>query len=274
MNISRILVLVVVGFSLSCASSVKEKVDPDYFPKMDGCFLLYNMGTQQLEKVIGNERCAQQLPACSTFKVPLAVIAFDSGILKDEKQILKWDGKVESRPEVNRDQNAQTWMRDSVVWFSQRLAVRLGPKKFQSYLDRLEYGNRDLSAGLTSAWLISPAAKGSALKISGYEQIEFLKKLWRDQLPASKRSQALTREITYLETSPQQFRLSGKTGSNFYDKDRKVHLGWFIGHLQKGDQEYLVVTNLSDREPTDQPGFGGARAKAIAKTILADLKLW
>lgn len=247
---------------------------PKYFESMEGCFVLYNLNTRIFENVIGGERCRAQLPASSTFKVPLAVMAFDSKILKDENEVLKWDGKKNMRDEENKDHNAQTWMGQSVVWFSQRLTPKIGKKNLAKYLKRFDYGNRDLSAGITEAWLVSPATAGPALKISAYEQVEFIKKLWTNQLLVSQVAMEKTRDLTYLELSPNGFHLSGKTGSNFYDKDRTLHLGWFVGHLQKGDQEYIVATNFSDLVPTEATNYGGPRAKSITKQILTDAGLW
>lgn len=273
------LSIVLALFSFSCTEPVKKEtvkapIVEDHFAGVKGCFLLYNMKTNTFEKVIGEENCKEQLPACSTFKVPLAVMAFDSGILKDENVILKWNGKKEVREESNHDHNAKTWMRDSIVWFSQRLTPKLGKAKLQNYLNKFNYGNKDLSAGIKQAWLVSPSAKTGALKISGYEQIDFMKKLWTDQLPASKRAMGLTREITYLETSANGFKLSGKTGSNFYDKEHKTHLGWFVSHVEGNGQEYLALTNFSDLAPTDRPSYGGMQAKAITKKILSEQSLW
>ncbi len=85
------------------------------------------------EKVIGDV-CHERFPACSSFKVPLAVMAFDSGALNDEKQVLKWDGEKRFLEAWNKDQDARSWMRESVVWFSQRLRPKLGEKKFKEYL--------------------------------------------------------------------------------------------------------------------------------------------
>lgn len=272
----------ILGFFIICLASCgtspvqsESKAEPvNYFEKMDGCFLLYNMKTKKLDKVIGDERCHKQLPACSTFKVPLAVMAFDSKVLKDENVVFKWDGKKDVREESNRDHNAQTWMKQSIVWFSQRLTPQIGKKKLHKYLNDFDYGNKDLEGGLQQAWLVSPSESGPSLKISAYGQLEFMKKLWTNSLPASSRSMQLTRQITYLETSPLGTKLSGKTGSNFYDKDHKIHLGWFISHIQNGDQEYIAITNFSDLNPVDIPGYGGPRAREITKKILADSNLW
>lgn len=273
-NIAVLLSLSLFACTAPPKTAEPEKPQANYFENTNGCFLLYNMKTNTLDKVIGEERCKERLPACSTFKVPLAVMAFDAKVLRDENQVYKWDGKKDSREEVNRDHNAKTWMRDSVVWFSQRITPKLGSKKLQGYLQKFNYGNQDMKDGLTKAWLISPSEVNSGLRISGYEQLDFMKNLWTSKLPVSERSMQLTREITYLETSPKGFKLSGKTGSNFYDKEHKQHLGWFISHIQKDDQEYITVANLGDIAPTEVKGYGGMRVKEITKKILADQGLW
>lgn len=272
----RIILGIALGFSLfGCKTAREQAVEKPYFTaQQEGCILLYNMKPGVLEKQVGGEACQKQYPACSTFKVPLAVMAFDSRALKDENVTLKWDGKMDARPEVNHDHNAKTWMRDSVVWFSQRITPKIGSRKLQKYLDQFSYGNRDMKGGLTQAWLVSPGSAAPALKISAYEQVDFMKKLWTDQLPASPRSQRLAREITFLESSPQGFMVNGKTGSNFFDADRKVRLGWFIAHVQKGDREYVVVTNFRDLAPTEEKGYGGMKAKEVTKMFLADQGLW
>ncbi len=251
-----------------------DRLEKNYFSEVQGCFILFDMKTNLVVKAIGGEVCKKQLPACSTFKVPLAIMAFDSGVLKDENEVLKWDGVKGLRPETNQDQNAKTWIKDSVVWFSQRLTPKIGKQKLEEYLENFDYGNKDLSGGITKAWLIGPSEAPQALKISAYEQIEFMKKFWKGELPVSKRSLELVKKLMFLQSSDKGFKLSGKTGSNFYDKDHKVHLGWFIGHIQNGDQKYLVVTNISDLKPVETKLYGGARAKALTLEILKDNNLW
>jgi beta-lactamase class D len=266
--------LLIVALLIGCTTEPKTQ-EPKYFPNTDHCFLLFNVKTGLYEKTINEERCKTRYAAASTFKVPLAVMAFDAKILKDENQVLKWDGKRDAFREVaNQDHNARTWMKESIVWFSQRITPGLGRREFQKYLIDFEYGNRDLSAGITQAWLVRPTNDAPALKISAFEQIEFMKKLWTGKLPASERAQKLTREITYLETSPNGFQLNGKTGSNFYNDDRKIHFGWFIAHIQKGDREYSSAANFTDLAPYTGESFGGPRAKSETKKILADMGLW
>eukprot|EP00457_Paulinella_chromatophora_P011745 gb/GEZN01011904.1/.p1 GENE.gb/GEZN01011904.1/~~gb/GEZN01011904.1/.p1 ORF type:complete len:301 (+),score=23.30 gb/GEZN01011904.1/:31-933(+) len=246
---------------------------------MEGCFLLYNMKTSAFEKVIAEETCKKRYPASNTFMVPLAVMAFDSEVLKDENSTLKWDGNKDWREVVNHDHSAKTWMRETVVWFSQRLAVLLGENRVKSYLHQFHYGNENISGGFNRSWLIPPHANIScgALNITAYEQAEFMRKLWQDQLPVSKRAMDIARNITLLETSPKGFTLSGKTGSSFFDDDRTLRLGWFICHVQKGDREYIAITNFRDHVAVKTPDgfyYGGPEAKSIALHFLLDAGLW
>ncbi len=257
---------------VACSSTPAKKAD--HFEGMRGCFLLYNLKTQSLEAQMGEEAfCNEQLPASSSFKVPLAVMAFDSGVLKDENTVLKWDGKKRELKTHNQDHNGKTWMRDSVIWFSQDVSKKMGKKKLQKYLKDFDYGNQDLSGGLTTAWILRADDKG-ALKISANEQLEFMKKLWGDSLPASKRAMQIARDITFLEESPNGYKLHGKTGSNFYDKERNLRIGWFVSHLQKGDQQYIAISTFSDRAPSENKGYGGGAAKEITKKIFAEKGLW
>lgn len=259
---------------ISCSSPKAPEKGPvdDLFTNLRGCFLLFDVKANKLIMEEG-ESCYEKYPAASTFKVPLAVMAFDSGVLKNEEQILKWDGKKRWLDHWNKDQNARTWMQYSVVWFSQELTPMIGEKKLKKYLQDFKYGNEEIS-DIRNSWLLSPSLKKPSLIISSYEQLEFMKKLWSGTLPVTKRSMDLTKEIMALESSPKGFKLSGKTGSNFMDAEKKIQIGWFISHLQKGDQEYIAVTNITDIMPYDGTSFGGLRAKDITKRIFSRQGLW
>mgnify|MGYP001356902023 CR=1 FL=1 len=146
------------------AQAVARAGEPDFaklFAGRDGCFELYDLKTNKLIVRSDDRRCAERTSPCSTFKVPLSLMAFDAGILADAGSSLKWDGTVTSREVWNHDQTAASWMQNSVVWFSQRLTPMLGMEKVKSYLARLDYGNQDMTGGLTTAWLSSSLAISS-----------------------------------------------------------------------------------------------------------------
>jgi beta-lactamase class D len=244
-----------------------------YFAGRDGCFELVDMKAGKVVTRSNPERCAQRTSPCSTFKVPLALMAFDAGILKDETSQIRWDGTKTSREEWNRDQTALTWMQYSVVWFSQRLTPQLGMERVKAYLSGFDFGNQDMSGGLTTAWL------ESSLQVSPDEELRFWRRLWREELPVSQHAFDMTKKITFVGVSDSGWALHGKTGSGGLgaggaSQNAKLWLGWFVGHIARGDREYVFVTSYSDRLESADHRPAGVIARDITKQILAEMGLY
>ncbi len=205
------------------------------------------------------ERAAKRLPPCSTFKIFNALAGLDSGAVPDEGFTLKWDGKPGHLDAWNRDHDLQSAMTSSVVWYFQEVARRVGEERMRGYLRAAGYGNQDASAGLTTFWL------GTSLAISADEQVAFLERLYRGELPFSRRAQEIVRKVIVVERAP-GYVLSGKTGSHF--KGGRYVLGWFVGRLEKPDgRAWTFAVNL------EGDGASGVEARALAKDLLAELRL-
>lgn len=248
------------------------------FADKQGCFLLYDLNAKRYVDVYNPDYCKLAMPPLSTFKIPLAVMAFDSDILKNESSTFKWSGEKEAIPEWNQDQNATTWMANSVIWFSQKITKTLGRPKIESYLKSFEYGNEDFSGRLENAWLTpAPFVKGpvkSSLMISPLEQISFLEKFWTRQLPVKRFAIEEAQKILYLEETLKRYRWSGKTGSGFLDRSFKRRIGWFVAHVEGHNKRYLAVVNFQDNVDQELPGFGGSEAKAMATKIMSSKGLY
>jgi len=269
----KYILIAIIFLVVSCTMSSKKTTDEGLIndQEISACFLLYDLKKQKFVKEYNPERCKLRQTPCSTFKVPLAAMAFDSGILKDENTTLKWSGEKQFFDSWNRDHTASSWMKESVVWYSQKITKKMGKNKIQKYLDQFDYGNENMSGGLTNAWLTpAPFSKkvDNSISISGYEQIEFLKKLWSNQLPISQKAHELTQKITLLEITPQGYALSGKTGSGFFDLTSNRRIGWFIAHIKGNGQEYVSVMNFHDLRVQDKPEFGGMMARKLTKEFL------
>lgn len=267
-----ILVTVAIVATLDVSHALAK--EPNYatlFAGRDGCFELYDLTANKLVARYNFKLCATRVAPQSTFKVPLSLMAFDSGILKNERSGLTWDGRRSARPEWNRDQTAASWMKLSVVWFSQRLTPKLGLPRIKSYLAKFRYGNQDFSGGITKAWL------QSSLLISPDEQLRFWQRFWREQLPVSKHAFAMTKKITYLGASPRGWALNGKTGSGAVVSDKGKLLrgyGWFVGHIARGGHGYVFVTYYSDRGPPQDSRPPGWIARDISMKILGQMGLY
>lgn len=209
---------------------------------------------------------------CSTFKIPLALMGFDAQILHDGQGPL-WHYKPEydARAPVMVDAWRKSfdpagWLRESAIWYSQELALKLGAEKFAKYVAEFNYGNGDISGdagknnGLTNSWL------SSSLQISPREQVGFLRRMLAGRLPIS--------EFALGKTAPLLFageigggRLFGKTGTGFADRAAKKQRGWYIGWLERGPRK-LLYAGLFDYEG---PEFAGRYARSVMTDILNKL---
>lgn len=251
--------LVVSALTLTLASQAQESPQlAQYFRNTKGCFLLYDLKQEKYIVRYNEKQCQKRLSPCSTFKIPNALIGLELGILKDENTTYKWDGTRYPIKEWEQDQTLASAIRYSAVWYFQKVASQVGENNYNKYLKEFNYGNEDSSGGLTTFWL------NSSLKISAEEQIDFLNRLYRNQLPVSPRNLEIVKKIIVQEKS-EGMELSGKTGT----ANEKGTLGWFVGHLSANGKEFTFATNIeANSEAT------GQRAKAITKDLLKELHLY
>ena len=93
----------------------------------------------------------------------------------------------------NQDQTLRSSMRHSTVWVYQQFAREIGEVREKEYLDWIQYGNADPSGGVDRFWL------DGALRISAMEQVDFLRKLYRNELPFKVEHQRLVKDIMIVE---------------------------------------------------------------------------
>ena len=217
------------------------------FGKYDGSAVILDLNSS--EKTVFGTRADERFSPCSTFKILNSMIALDSGVVKDENEVIKWD-EVKREYEVwNRDHTMHSAIAVSAVWFYQELASRIGEQRMKEYVSRVKYGNADTSNTLTDFWL----GNGS-LKISLNEQVDFLARLMRNNLEMPQHVMKTAKDIITLEKSD-TYRLGGKTGSC-------GGVGWFVGFLQNRDKTTVFAFNIKGK------GANGAEAKKIALEYL------
>jgi beta-lactamase class D len=245
----------------------------------DVCFILYDANKDKIIERNEDKMCSTRMSPSSTFKVPLAVMGYDAGILIDDENP-KWafkQGYIDWVPAWKADQTPRTWIQKSAIWYSQLLTSRLGMPKIKSYLAKFNYGNQDMTGnlgkkdGLTMSWL------GSSLRISPDEQLLFLKNLFNEQLPVTHKSMTITKDIMYAEELEAGWKLYGKTGTvpsfnpDGSEDNSKLQSGWYIGWISKDNQTYIFVLNMHDKVKVNE--HVSKRAKAAVKKILNEYGL-
>jgi beta-lactamase class D len=236
----------------------------------DTCTLLVDAATGRVIKREGP--CDARSSPASTFKVPLSLMGYDAGLLTSE-DAPAWP----YRPEYKAWNDAwkktitpRPWLRDSVVWYSQALTRTMGAKRFKDYVGAFEYGNRDLSGdpgkanGLTNAWL------SSSLQISPVEQVAFLRRLLKRELPVSAQARDMTMAIMPAFAS-EGWAVRGKTGSGFQrgqdgKPDRSRQFGWFVGWAERGNRTVVLARLIRDERKESSVASFRAR-----DSLLADL---
>jgi len=257
----RFTAIPIVLASLSVAGARAFAPPP---PASGACFLLLDTTSGEFTRN-PNQVCDTRLPPASTFKIPHAIAALESRVVKDANEVIPYDPSARSGQASGdapaawrRDHTLATAMRYSVVWYFQEIAKRLGMSGEDFYLRRLRYGNADPSSGLTTFWL------GGSLRISPIEQMTFLRRLYYGELPVSDRSMQIVRDILVQPANvivnatgehpfdppwPAGTVLSAKTGSTSFEPHRAVR--WIVGHVRRDKRAWLFVSCVTGADDVD-----------------------
>ncbi len=241
----RVLFFILFLLQLSVATALCDDVDLAKLfndRKVNGTLLIANLaGTKQFSH---NEARARQpfLPA-STFKIPNTLIALDEGLLTAQ-ELFKWDGADKGLAAWNRDQTLSAAFKNSCVWCYQELAQRVGTVRYQSWLKKIQYGNGLPQPDLTTFWL------NGHLRISAAEQMRFLHRLYKRELPFKATSYDVLRRVMLLEEKP-DYRLYAKTGwAGMGQKDVR-QVGWYVGYVETGNDVWFFVLNIDISKPAE-----------------------
>lgn len=203
-------------------------------------------------KALGDS-CDERLPPQSSFKIPNALIGLETGVIPGVDHVIAYDGHPVQFEVWAKDHTLASAVESSVIWYFQALATRVGEAQMSAWLKRLKYSDADISGGLTQFWL------NSSLKISAHEQVEFLGRLQRLELNASRENQKKVHALISLKTD-ERGTLYGKTGSRFKDEGE---LGWFVGWLSTAQGPHIFALHIRGE------GASGRVARAMVERWLS-----
>ena len=218
-----------------------------------GTFALYDMDHLTL---INAERAQTRLVPASTFKIANTIIALETGVVKDENEIIPYGGRPQPFKTWEKDMPMREAIALSAVPIYQELARRIGLERYGEWLARLDFGNRQTGTIVDTFWLDGP------LEISAVEEARFAARLAQQKLDASSRSQSIARDIIRLESRDGKV-LYGKTGWRF---SSTPNLGWWTGWVEQNGKISAFSLNIDMPAATDAP-----KRVAIGKTMLTKL---
>ncbi len=176
------------------------------------------------------ERARQRFSPASTYKIPHTLIALDTGVVRDEFEIFRWDGVERPFSGHNRDQDLRSAMRHSALWVYQKFAQAIEEETLRNHLDAMQYGNADVTAEDGDYWV------NGDLAISAHEQIIFLKRLFRNELNVAVEHQRLVKDLM-IGQAGQDWILRAKTGW-------QGPMGWWVGWIEWSTGPVFFALNI------------------------------
>ncbi|MBE7382778.1 MAG: class D beta-lactamase [Leptolyngbya sp. SIO1E4] len=238
-------------------SAQPADVAPDFAPHfqdlgIEGSILIYDLNRDLTYQHNRDRNATPFLPA-STFKILNSMIALETGVIANDLAILTWDGVERSFPAWNRDLNIRTAFKVSAVWFYQVLARRIGHERMQQWVAAAGYGNQTIGSAeaIDTFWL------SGDIRITPEEQIQFLQRLYNNDLPFSEETLATVKDIMIVEQTP-DYIMRAKTGWA-----TQSDIGWYVGYVEQGENAYFFATNI-DIPNSD---YLGARLEVTRRSL-------
>ena len=207
---------------------------------LQGSFVLVSSDTAE-PRVHDPARAARRYLPASTFKIPNALIGLSTGAVENVDTVLPYGGEPQPFKSWEQDLSLRRAMPLSSVPIYRELARRIGLAPMRDYVQRLNYGNQQIGEVVDRFWLDGPLA------ISANEQVAFLTRLARAELPLPAQVQATVTEILLLDQgtddSGQAWRLYGKTGLAL-----DAGIGWWVGWVQRGEVLHVFALNVDMHE--------------------------
>jgi beta-lactamase class D len=209
------------------------------------CIVVQDLAAAE-PRLVRGDRCSTQLSPASTFKIPHALVALETGVVTVDS-VEKWDGReYERQAKWNQDHTVISALRPSVLWFYQRIAPRVGAPRMSEWLGKFDYGNRTVSGPITQYWV------NGRLQISAPQQVAFLTRFFRGALPVQQRYVDAVREglrqqvgtvenalgVHPLQGDWRQTTLFSKTGAA---NTERYNVSWLVGLLQADGRDYVFA---------------------------------
>jgi len=210
------------------------------------------------------DRCRKGFLPASTFKIVNSIIALELGIVSSDTSVLKWNGEKRRLSIWEKDLTFKEAFQVSCVPCFQEIARKIGHKRMNEYLHKLNYKNMFVdSTNIDLFWL-----EGKSV-INMYEQIDFLNRFYFSLLPISKRTEIIMKQILIIDKNT-NYTFSGKTGWAIKNDN---NIGWFVGYLEAHNKVFFVATNIEPHEKFNMDLFPKIRTNISLRAFEA-LKLF
>ncbi len=151
---------------------------------------------------------------------------------------MEYDGMNYPVDAWNADLRLEDAFRSSCIWYFRKVIEEVGQETIQEELNKLDYGNCDISewsgSGVNSFPELNVFWIESSLLISPIEQVEVLHKIMEGETIYAESEIEILKALCYLRLVIQK--IYGKTGTGTNGT------AWFIGFVEKENTNILDIT--------------------------------
>lgn len=243
----------------------------NYFKGLNGTAVVYDATNQQYT-IYNRDLAVTESSPCSTFKIISSLIALENGIIEPENSTRTWSGEIFWNEDWNKDIDFPEAFRTSCVWYYRQVIDDIGQDLMKRELDRLQYGNCDISdwegrlntnnsnRALTGFWI------ESSLLISPVEQVEVMERIFGDNSAYSEETQAELKQVMLLpEIDGTDITIYGKTGMG--KANGIVVDAWFTGFAESTTGKIYFCVRLGR---SDGMNVSSQLAKEIATKVVSN----
>jgi bla regulator protein BlaR1 len=239
----------------------------DSFDGIEGCAVFYNSDAN-VYNMYNEELCVTRTSPCSTFKIMATLMGLENEVLSSVDSKMGYDKTIYPMDSWNGDLSLKDAFKESCVWYFRKVIDKVGQSNVQSYLDKLEYGNNDISewdgSGINSLPELNGFWLESSLEISPKEQVDTLVNIFDGKTDFAMHNISILKEVM-LTQKIVNISVYGKTGTgqNIITKHRDN--GWFVGMFENSDERYYFAVRLND----EKKEVSGSMAKEIAIKLIS-----
>lgn len=259
---AMLITLVSLSLVTACADKGEKVTDVDYstyFGSRDGCAVFYNADDNAME-IYNSDMANTRFSPNSTFKIIAVLEGLKYGIVEDENSLMSYNGGKYPFESWERNLNLKEAFRESCVWYFRQVIDGVGQEKMQSDINKLGYGNCDISMWQGSGEAPTPDTNGfwlgSSLEISPVEMTHIIADIFEGKTDYKDSDIAILKNVMQSDTDG----IYGKTGTG------RDNSAWYAGFYEyDGGRTYFAV-HLEGGDIST----AGADAKETACNIIGE----
>lgn len=243
------------------------KITADYteaFQSIQGCAVIFDSGNSTYT-FFNEDQCRNRVSPNSTFKVISTLIGLHNQVITTEDSKMDYDGIIYPIDTWNADLSLEEAFQSSCIWYFRKVIDEVGQETVQEEINKLNYGNCDISEWKGSGVNPFPELNGfwleSSLMISPVEQVDILRNIVEGKTAYTESEVEILKSIMLVELSDSK-KIYGKTGTG------TDGTAWFVGFVEYKDANIYFAIYLDDDTLNE---ISGSKAKEISLNILEEI---